>query len=294
AAALASRPARPAPPARTGLAGPRFEDVASRCGIDFRYDSGATGDRFIGDTMGGGVALFDADNDGWLDIYLVNGCALPVDPDHPPAPNKLYRNNGDGTFEDVTVRAGVGGRGYGMGCAVGDYDGDGDEDLFVTGLGSTVLYRNKGDGTFEDVTARAGVGSTRWTTAAAFADLDGDGDLDLVVVAYVNADPRGVVHCKDPLGHPIHCPPGQYPPQPDHLFRNNGDGTFTDVAREAGLDPGEGPGLGLAVADLDGDGRLDLFVANDATPNFLHRNLGGLRFEEVGTAAGVAFDGTGR
>jgi tetratricopeptide (TPR) repeat protein len=296
AAAMASRPARPALPApsRSGPAGPQFEDVAARCGIDFRYDSGATGDLFIGDTMGSGVALFDADNDGWLDVYLVNGCALPVDPDHPPAPNKLYRNKGDGTFEDVTVRAGVGGRGYGMGCAVGDYDGDGDEDLLVTGLGSTVLYRNKGDGTFEDVTVRAGVGSTRWTTAAAFADLDGDGDLDLVVVAYVKADPRRMVRCQDPLGHPIHCPPGQYPPEPDHLFRNNGDGTFTDVAREAGLDRGEGPGLGLAVADLDGDGRLDLYVANDATPNFLHRNLGGLKFEEVGTTAGVAYDGTGR
>jgi tetratricopeptide (TPR) repeat protein len=272
----------------------RFSNVAPRCGIDFRYDSGASGELFIGDTMGGGVALFDTDKDGWLDIYLVNGCALPVDKDHPPAPNKLYRNKGDGTFEDVTARAGVGGRGYGMGCAVGDYDNDGDDDLFVTGLMSTVLYRNKGDGTFEDVTAQAGVGSSRWTTAAAFADLDGDGDLDLVVAAYVGADPRRVVHCNDPVGHRIHCPPGQYPPEPDHLFRNNGDGTFTDVARESGLDPGVGPGLGLAVADFDGDDRLDLFVANDATPNFLDRNLGGLRFEETGAASGAAYDGNGR
>jgi tetratricopeptide (TPR) repeat protein len=272
----------------------RFEDVARRAGLVYRYESGARGDLFIGDTMGGGVGLFDYDGDGRLDIYFVNGCTLPVDRRSPPRPNRLFRNRGDGTFEDVTARAGVGGSGYGMGCAVGDYDNDGHDDLFVTGLGATVLYRNKGDGTFEDVTARAGVGSTRWTTAAGFGDLDGDGDLDLVVVTYVAADPTRFPDCRDQLGKPIHCPPGRFPAEFDHLFRNNGDGTFTDISKEAGLEVAGGDGLGLALADLDGDDRLDLFVANDASPNFLFRNLGGLRFEEVGLTSGVAYDGTGR
>src|SRR5205823_9785003 len=140
-------------------------------------------------------------------------------------------NRGDGTFEDVTERAGVAGRGFGMGCAVGDYDNDGHDDLFVTGLSETVLYRNRGDGTFEDVTRRAGVSSSRWTTAAGFGDLDGDGDLDLVAVTYVDADPGRVPDCRDQLGKPIHCQPGRFPAQLDHLFRNNGDGTFSDVSR---------------------------------------------------------------
>ncbi len=170
----------------------RFEEITQRSGVSFSYDSGARGDLYLGDTMGGGVGLIDFDEDGWLDIYFVNGCRLPYDAASPPRPNRLFRNRGDGTFEDVTERAGVGGRGYGMGCAVGDYDNDGHDDLFVTGLGSTVLYRNRGDGTFEDVTERAGVVSDRWTTAAGFGDLDGDGDLDLVAVTYVEADPRDV------------------------------------------------------------------------------------------------------
>jgi tetratricopeptide (TPR) repeat protein len=280
-------------PVARAAAGPRFVEGAMRRGLVFSYDCGATSDQFIGDTMGGGVGLFDADGDGWLDVYFVNGCRLPIDPDRPPAPNRLFRNNGDGTFADVTAGAGVGGRGYGMGCAVGDYDNDGHDDLFVTGLGSTLLYHNNGDGTFTDVTMKAGVGSTRWCTAAGFGDLDGDGDLDLVVVTYVEADPRNAPDCHSALGHPIHCPPGKFPAQFDHLFRNNGDGTFTDVSREAGLEVPDGRGLGLAIADLDGDGWLDLFVANDAVPNFLFLNRGGLRFEETATAAGAAYDGTG-
>jgi hypothetical protein len=181
-----------------------------------------------------------------------------------------------------------------MGCAVGDFDNDGHDDLFVTGLSDTVLYRNRGNGTFEDVTRRAGVSSSRWTTAAGFGDFDGDGDLDLVVAAYVEADPAKVFECRDEFGRPIHCPPYRFPAQLDHLFRNNGDGTFTDISRAAGIEIPDGQGLGLAIADLDGDGRLDIFVANDGTANFLFRNLGGLRFEEVGTNAGAAYDGTGR
>ena len=273
--------------------GSRFEDVAVRAGVRFQYDPGATSRLFIADTIGGGVALFDFDDDGWLDIYFVNGCALPVDRQSSPRPNKLYRNRGDGTFQDVTERAGVGGQGYGMGCAVGDFDNDGHDDLFVTGLNQTILYRNRGDGTFADVTAQAGVASSRWSTAAGFGDLDGDGDLDLVVVTYVEADPKDVLECRDKSGKLIHCNPDRFPAQFDHLFRNNGDGTFTDVSRQAGIEVPEGRGLGLAIADLDGDGRLDIFVANDTTANFLFRNRGGLRFEEVGLTAGVAYDAMG-
>ena len=264
-----------------------------RAGVRFQYDAGATPRLFIGDTMGGGVALFDFDDDGWLDIYFVNGCALPFDGQSPPRPNKLYHNRGDGTFEDVTHRAGVGGRGYGMGCAVGDFDNDGHDDLFVTGLNQTVLYRNRGNGTFADVTAQAGVTSSRWTTAAGFGDLDGDGDLDLVVVTYVEADHEAVLECRDKFGKLIHCNPDRFPAQFDQLFRNNGNGTFTDVSRQAGIEVPEGRGLGLAIVDLDGDGRLDLFVANDGTANFLFRNRGGLQFEEIGLTAGVAYDGEG-
>jgi tetratricopeptide (TPR) repeat protein len=294
---IASAP--PRPPDRSPQmaaqpdSGPRLEEIAEQSGVRFQYESGATPDLFIGDTMGGGVALFDYDDDGWLDLYFVNGCPLPFDRQSPPRPNMLYRNRGDGTFEEVTERAGVAGRGYGMGCAVGDFDNDGHDDLFVTGLSQTVLYRNRGDGTFEDVTNRAGVSSSRWTTAAGFADLDGDGDLDLVVVTYVEADPEDVVECRDKSGKPIHCQPERFPAQFDQLFCNNGDGTFTDVSREAGIEIPQGKGLGLAIADLDGDGRLDLFVANDGTANFLFRNRGGLHFEEVGLTAGVAYDGTG-
>jgi hypothetical protein len=181
-----------------------------------------------------------------------------------------------------------------MGCAVGDYDNDGHDDLYVTGLNQAILYRNRGDGTFEDVTARAGVATDRWTTAAGFGDLDGDGDLDLVVITYVEIGLDDSLQCRDYSGRRIHCTPGRYPAQPDLLFRNNGNGTFTEVSHAAGFEAPNGRGLGLAIADLDEDGKLDIFVANDASPNFLFRNLGGMRFEEIGPTAGVATNGSGR
>jgi tetratricopeptide (TPR) repeat protein len=271
-----------------------LDDDSSRSLIDYSYESFGNEHLFIADTMGGGVGLIDFDEDGWLDVYFVGGCPLPYDPEMPPQPNRLYRNLRDGTFEEVTERAGAAGRGYGMGCAVGDFDGDGYDDLFVTGLDRTILYRNRGDGTFEDVTERAGVFSSRWTTAAGFGDLDRDGDLDLVAIAYVEADPNRVFDCRDDSGKPIHCPPDRFPAQFDHLFRNNGDGTFTDVSEAAGIQVPEGRGLGLAIADLDDDGRLDLFVANDGMANFLFRNLGDLRFEEVASITGTSHDGNGQ
>lgn len=292
---LIERPERAATAKQTSaISGARFVDEATSRGLLFPYDSGAQGDLFIADMMGGGVGLIDFDNDGWLDVYLVNGCPLPVDREHPPAPNRLFHNTGDGMFVDVTASAGVGGRGYGMGCAVGDIDADGFEDLFVTGFGSTVLYHNNGDGTFTDITESAGVGSDRWSTAAGFADLDRDSDLDLFVVTYVEADPATAPECRDASGRRIHCPPGRFPAQKELLFRNNGDLTFTDVSAEAGVERPDGQALGLAIADFNDDGWLDLFVANDITPDFLLLNRGDLRFEEVGIASGAAFDGAGR
>jgi len=273
---------------------PPFEDGAISAGVRFQYDSGASDRMFMADTMGGGVGLIDYDNDGWLDIYFVNGCAIPFDIKNPPHPNRLYRNQGDGTFRDVTDQAGVSGKGYGMGCAVGDYDNDGDDDLLVTGLNQTMLYRNRSDGTFEDVTLIAGVGSDRWTTAAGFGDLDGDGDLDLVVITYVEIHLDDRLECRDHSGRRIHCTPARYEAQSDLLYRNNGDGTFTEISRAAGFEAPNGRGLGLAIADFDNDGKLDIFVANDASPNFLFRNLGGFHFEEIAMKAGVAVNGSGR
>jgi tetratricopeptide (TPR) repeat protein len=289
--AHAGRAERAGPPAETLS---HLEDLAQKTGLAFQYRCHAKGDLFLADTMGGGVLLLDYDNDGWLDVYFVNGCPLPYDPRTQPGTNVLFRNRGDGTFEDVTARAGCAGLGYGMGGAVGDFDGDGYDDIFVTGLDRTILFRNRGDGTFQDVTARAGVFSPRWTTAAGSADLDGDGDLDLFAVTYVECKPTEVFPCLDQTGRPIHCTPARFRSQLDQLFRNNGDGTFTDISRESGIEVEGGAGLGLALVDLDEDDKLDVFVANDGSRNHLFKNLGNLHFEEIGERAGLAYDGSGR
>jgi hypothetical protein len=277
----------------TAAGPPAFRDVAAESGLVFRFDNGSRGRHDLPEIMGGGVALIDFDGDGWLDVYLCNGGPIGPEPGQADPPCRLFRNQGDGTFVDVTERAGAPGPSYAMGAAVADYDGDGHDDLFVTGWRDQRLYRNLG-GRFEDVTERAGLVSNLWSTSAAFADLDRDGDLDLYVANYLDYDPAHAPFCAAPDGGRDYCAPEDFPAQPDRLYRNNGDGTFTDVSKSSGIDRPEGRGLGVVIADLTGDSLLDIYVANDGTPCWLFENRGALRFEEVGGAAGVAVDGQGR
>ena len=264
-----------------------FRDVAAESGVVFRFHNGSRGRHDLPEIMGGGVAMIDLDGDGHLDLYFANGGPIVDGPDPPGA---LFRNKGDGTF--VPLPDPPPGPPYAMGCAVGDYDRDGRDDLFVTGWRGQRLYRNEG-GKFVDVTDSAGLSCDLWTTSAAFADLDGDGDLDLYVAAYLDYDPALAPFCAAPDGRRDYCGPEDFAAQPDRLYRNNGDGTFTDVSKSAGVDRPDGRGLGVIVADLVGDAKLDIFVANDGSANFLFENQGDLRFEEVATPAGVALDGRG-
>ena len=287
----------PTAPTSTPVATPpRFTDDPECAGLRFVFDPGFTPDRQLPETMSGGVGLLDFDGDGWLDVYCVQGGPLVPQPGRPSPGDRLFRNRGNGTFEDVSERSGIAAmpRGYGHGVAVGDLDNDGCPDLFVTRFGSYALYRNRGDGTFEDITEDAGLGGPRgWPTSAAFADLDADGDLDLYVCHYLRWDPAHPSRC---LGaetrQPEYCAPKGFESEPDHLFRNDG-GRFVDVTTEAGIVDPDGRGLGVLATDLDGDGLVDLYVANDQTANFLFRNRGGLRFEEVGHVAGVAAGNNG-
>jgi hypothetical protein len=275
-----------------------FRDIAAEVGLTVPHYNAADGRFRLIETMGSGVGLIDHDDDGWLDLFVAQGCPLPLDPEQNEHSARLYRNRGDGHFEDVTEAAGVAFNGYGQGVAVGDYDGDGREDLFVAGFGRSALYRNRGDGTFEDATERAGVAGAGWPTSCAFADLDGDDDLDLYVVHYladtIDAAGRPTATCDATPGKLGYCPPGVFRPEPDVLYRNNGDGTFSDVSESSGIAADAGNGLGLAIADFDEDGQLDIFIANDQSPNFLFHNRGGLRFEEVALDWGVAYDEAGQ
>ena len=276
-----------------------FRDDAGAAGLRFTYDNGESPQHQIPETIGGGVAVLDFDGDGWLDVYVVQGGTFPPRPDRSPSEvgDRLFRNRRDGTFQDATAAAGIdrAGRGYAFGVAAGDYDNDGRPDLFVTRFGSYVLLHNRGDGTFEDATERSGLGGPRdWPTSAAFADLDGDGDLDLYVCHYLAWDAEHPTICRDPQDarRLVSCLPLGFPAMSDHLFRNDG-GRFVDVTEAAGIVDRDGRGLGVVAADFDDDGRIDLFVANDMTANLFFRNLGGLRFEEIGHPAGVACNAEG-
>ncbi len=288
--------ARPSDQGPNGQGAIRFEDIAAKAGLRFVTQNSATANKNQVETMVAGVALLDYDGDGFLDIYLVNGAAIPsLQKDSPMYWNRLFRNNHDGTFTDVTERAGVAGNGYGMGVAVGDYDNDGRPDIFLANVTGNQLYHNNGDGTFTDVTEKAGLsggkwkGKKMWSVGAGWFDYNNDGKLDLFVVNYcvweVNKDP----YCPLKSGVRGYCHPKLYTSLHDTLYRNNGDGTFTDVSEETGIAAQFGKGMSVSFADYDGDGFLDAFVANDTTPAFLFHNLGGKKFEEVGVTAGVAY-----
>jgi hypothetical protein len=255
----------------------------------------ATPERHQIETMPGGVALFDYDGDGRLDLFLANGAPQPsLKKDAPQWSNRLYRNLGGWKWEDVTEKAGLAGRGFDVGAAAGDYDNDGRTDLFVAGVHGNTLYRNRGGGTFEDVTAKAGIQPSPWSVAAGWFDYDADGFLDLFIVNYVKWNPATEPYCGDrQAGYRTYCHPKYYEPLPNSLYRNQGDGTFRDVSRESGIGAHLGKGMGVAFADLDGDGRLDVFVTNDTTPDFLFRNRGDGAFEEIGLQAGVALNEDG-
>ena len=274
-------------------AGVWFEDVADHCGIDFRHVSGHDGTFYFPEIMSGGAGLFDYDRDGDLDVYLVQGGRV-VDPPATVPPNRLYRNRGNGTFEDVTDEAGVGDHGYGMACIAGDFDSDGWPDLYVTNCGPNVLYRNNGDGTFTDVTATAGVGHPTYSGAAVFVDYDYDGDLDLFLTNYVNWSRETEIECRDLDGRLDYCNPTNYgAPAPDVLYRNNGDGTFTDVTEAAGVSSMFGTGVGVVCGDFNLDGYVDLSVANDGMANQLWLNRGDGTFREEALVHGVAYSGQG-
>jgi enediyne biosynthesis protein E4 len=299
AAAAAFQPPGDQPAGRSRGAA-KFTDIASSLHLNFEYHASHTSKKYLIETMGSGVALFDYDNDGRLDIFAVNGAPL-----HDPTPrgtipqkteakywNRLYHQKQDGTFEDVTEQAGLQGVGYGMGVAVGDYDNDGYEDLYVTAYGGNKLYHNNGNGSFTDVTAKAGVGGSGWSTSAAWVDLDNDGLLDLIVLRYLQWDFDDTWCGERKEGYRAYCHPNAYPAIAPLIYHNDGNGHFTDVSQKIGLgEPAKG--LGIALADYDRDGRIDIFIANDSMPEFLYHNRGDGSFEEVGLSSGVAVDGEG-
>ena len=295
----ASQSAKPPDPV-AAIAG-KFSDVTAAAGVHFQHVAPHTSRKYLLETMAPGVALFDYDNDGRLDIFVTNGAPL-TDPTPkgtipqktgPEYWNRLYHQKPDGTFEDVTEKAGLQGIGYGMGVAVGDYDNDGYEDLFVTAYGGNRLYHNNGNGTFTDVTETAGVGGSGWSSSAAWVDLDNDGLLDLVVVRYVAWD-FSDIWCGPPQAAlRVYCHPDVFPPIALLAYHNDGNGHFTEVAQKIGLSK-PAKGLGVALADYDRDGHIDLYIANDSWPEFLFHNRGNGTFEEVGLAAEAALDGDGR
>ncbi len=267
---------------------------AEAAGISFLHDRGDRGEKHYPETMGSGVAWLDYDGDGWSDLYLVQSGTFPPAGDA-SATNRLFRNRGDGTFEDVTTVSGAGNRGFGQGVAAADVDGDGWTDLYLTNFGPDVLLRNRGDGTFEDVTASSGLGLGGWSSSAAFNDADLDGDLDLYVTRYLVYDGEDLIFCGDEqTGTRHYCDPALFRGETDHFYRNRGDGTFDDATTEAGLEGADGKGLGVLFTDLDGDRFPDLYVANDLTLNLFFQNRGDGTFDEVSLLSGTALNREGK
>ena len=276
----------------------QFNDITNASGITFKHALSPE-KKYISESMSGGVALLDYDNDGYLDIFFVNSLTVELLKANKQTRSVLYRNNRDGTFSDVTDKARVGDVGWGMGCAVGDFNNDGFDDLYVTSIGPDHLFKNSGNGTFTDVTQKAGVSDPRFSTGAAFLDYDNDGRLDLFVTNYVGFDINHLpTFGEGPTcqfkGVPVQCGPRGLPGAGDSLFHNNGDGTFTDVSKKAGVVDSRGYyGLDVVGSDFDGDGLIDIFVANDSTPNFLYHNNGNGTFSEIGFESGTALDKNG-
>jgi len=277
-------------------AAPIFEEIpASVSGIRWVHENAISADRYLPETMGPGVAFLDYDNDGWLDIFMVNSGAADFYQPAAPLKNALYKNNRDGTFTDVTDAAGVaGGLQFGMGCAVADYDNDGFQDILVTAYGRCTLYHNNGNGTFSDVTAKAGVEAPGWTTSGVWFDYDNDGRLDLFLCSFVQYSVKNDVFCGDnKLGKRFYCIPRVFKPTPSLLFRNNGDGTFTRISAGTDIERALGKALGVVTTDINNDGLMDLFVANDTVQNFLFVNRGKGAWEEIALEAEVGFSANG-
>jgi hypothetical protein len=285
-------------PFRSGaqMAPPIFEEVpGAKSGITWVHDNAMSANRYLPETMGPGVAFCDFDNDGWADIFMVNSGATDFYQPKAPLRNALYRNNRDGTFTDVAEKAGVaGGREFGMGCAIADYDNDGYPDILVTAYGRCTLYHNNGNGTFTDVTAKAGVASPGWTTSAVWFDYDNDGRLDLFLCSFVEFSLTNNVFCGDnKLGKRFYCIPRVFKPTPSLLYHNNGDGTFTEVSAGTDIQRARGKALGVVATDITGDGLMDLFVANDTVQNFLFANRGKGKWEDIALAAEVGYSANG-
>jgi hypothetical protein len=272
-----------------------FEEISAKAsGITWVHNNAQSMERYLPETVGAGCAFFDYDNDGWMDIYLVNSGPSDFYSPTTPLKNALYHNNHDGTFTDVTDKANVAGRAFGMGVAAGDYDKDGWADIYVTNYGRNILYHNNGNGTFTDVTEKAGVAATGWSTCAVWFDYDNDGRLDLFVSSFVFYNKSQNIFCGDNrLNRRYYCIPRVFKPQPSHLFHNNGDGSFTDVSKESGIANSLGKSFGAVATDINNDGLVDLFVANDTVANFLFVNKGKGKFEETGLVAGVAYSEAG-
>jgi len=278
-------------------AAPLFEEIPpSVSGITWTHENAMSPDRYLPETMGPGVAFVDYDNDGWMDLFMVNSGAADFYTPAKPLKNALYKNNRDGTFTDVTDKAGVaGGQSFGMGCAIADYDNDGYPDIFVTAYGRCTLYRNNGNGTFTDVTAKAGLAAPGWTTSAVWFDYDNDGKLDLFLCSFVEFSLKNNVFCGDnKLGKRFYCIPRVFKPTSSLLYRNNGDGTFTEVSAGTDIQRVRGKALGVVATDINDDGLMDLFVANDTVQNFLFANRGKGKWDEIALAAEVGFSANGQ